>query len=140
MGMLDIDKLTPENIEQINALSKELSENAPIISKNDLLRVLKNGIIATISTQKGEIIGMATLIIYQTLMGRIGRVEDVVVHKAHRGKGLGEQLVEALIARARSYGLKHIDLTSSPKRVAANALYQKLGFVKRKTNAYRRVL
>jgi ribosomal protein S18 acetylase RimI-like enzyme len=30
-----------------------------------------------------------------------------------------------------------IDLTSRPERIAANILYQKLGFIRRETNAYR---
>ena len=34
-------------------------------------------------------------------------------------------------------GISKIDLTSSPERVAANKLYQKLGFQKRITNVYR---
>jgi ribosomal protein S18 acetylase RimI-like enzyme len=39
------------------------------------------------------------------------------------------------IAKAR--GAKTVDLTSRPSRVAANKLYQKLGFVLRDTNVYR---
>ena len=36
----------------------------------------------------------------------------------------------------RDLGNVDIHLTSSPHRVAANKLYQKLGFEKRETNAY----
>lgn len=34
-------------------------------------------------------------------------------------------------------GVTKIVLTSSSSRIAANALYQKIGFVKRETNVYR---
>jgi ribosomal protein S18 acetylase RimI-like enzyme len=33
--------------------------------------------------------------------------------------------------------VKTVDLTSRPSRVAANKLYQKIGFVARETNIYR---
>jgi ribosomal protein S18 acetylase RimI-like enzyme len=38
---------------------------------------------------------------------------------------------------AKSTGAKSIDLSSRPARVAANKLYQDLGFELRETNVYR---
>ena len=43
----------------------------------------------------------------------------------------------AAIAHATSLGASEVDLTSRPSRKAANALYQKIGFVQRETNVYR---
>jgi len=40
-------------------------------------------------------------------------------------------------AKARSKKLESIDLTSSPSRIAANRLYQELGFLIRAANVYR---
>ena len=55
----------------------------------------------------------------------------------YRGKGLGELLVRHVIEYARrELGDVDLHLTSSPHRLAANKLYQKLGFEKRETNAY----
>ena len=52
-------------------------------------------------------------------------------------QGLGVLLVQHLIDYARrELGYVDLHLTSSPHRVAANRLYQKLGFEKRETNAY----
>ncbi len=141
--MLDINKLTPADIEQINVLLKQLSENSPIISKKDLKYIAKNnGMILTIRNMEddGKIIGMATLFVFPSMSGKKGTIEDVVVDEAHRGKGLGERLVRGLIEKARELGARKLDLTSSPKRIAANKLYLKLGFVKRETNVYRMVL
>jgi hypothetical protein len=42
-----------------------------------------------------------------------------------------------LIMQAKLRGMSHLDLTSSPSRVAANELYLKLGYEKRETNIYR---
>ena len=60
---------------------------------------------------------------------------------AYRGRHLGRRLLEAVIGYARTE-LRDIDLhlTSRPQRVAANQLYQSLGFERRETNCYRLVL
>jgi ribosomal protein S18 acetylase RimI-like enzyme len=42
-----------------------------------------------------------------------------------------------MIERASALGAVSVDLTSRPSREAANRLYQRLGFVRRKTNVYR---
>lgn len=138
--MLDINQLTFADITQINALFKQLSENAPVVSREDLALIYRGGgMISTIRNQDegGKIIGIAFLVMR---VGKKGLIDDVVVDEAYRGKGLGERLVSGLIEKARELGVRKLDLTSSPKRVAANALYQKLGFVKRETNVYWMVL
>jgi ribosomal protein S18 acetylase RimI-like enzyme len=48
--------------------------------------------------------------------------------------------METAIFKAKELGCKNINLTSSPNRVAANALYKKLGFEIRETNVYRKIL
>ena len=82
-------------------------------------------------------VGIAAIYFVQTLNGLKSGIEDVVVDKKYRGLGLGKKLVRALIGAAKRKKAKYIDLTSNPKRVEANALYQKLGFKKRETNVYR---
>jgi ribosomal protein S18 acetylase RimI-like enzyme len=64
-------------------------------------------------------------------------IEDVVVDVAARGKGLGKDLMLFAIDYVSQKNISTINLTSSPERIAANKLYQKLGFVKRETNVYR---
>ena len=89
------------------------------------------------------IIGIASIYFVDKMTGTQCFVEDVVVDNNYRGKGLGRKLTEHLIATARERKAKCIDLTSKPERVAANALYQSLGFklmataTKNGTNLYR---
>lgn len=85
---------------------------------------------------KGHVIAMGTLISESTIFGNFGQIEDVVVDEAYRGKGLGEKIMRRLIAEAKKLKLEEVGLTSRPSRVAANALYKKLGFSQRETNVY----
>jgi len=82
------------------------------------------------------IIGMAALSVFRVPSGLKAWIEDVIVDEAQRGKGIGQALTEACIEHARALGVSSIHLTSNPKRIAANQLYQKLGFQHHKTNLY----
>lgn len=48
--------------------------------------------------------------------------------------------MRAMIAKAEALEVHHIQLTSNPKRVAANQLYQVIGFERYKMNCYKMVL
>ena len=85
----------------------------------------------------GAIVGMALLLVCTTFAGRFGLVEEVAVDAAARGRHLSVHLMTELLRLARELGLDFVDLTSRPSRLAANNLYEKLGFELRETNCYR---
>lgn len=82
------------------------------------------------------IIGCAVLVAVDSLSGRLGRVEDVVVREDARGRGVGRALMEFVLAEAAKLAPIELQLTSKPARVAANALYRSLGFELKQTNCY----
>lgn len=84
-----------------------------------------------------EIAGMLTLGIYYSPTGGKAWIEDVVVDKDQRGQGLGKQLVAHAIEFVKTHRIPLLMLTSNPARVAANKLYQSLGFEQKQTNVYR---
>lgn len=90
--------------------------------------------------RNGIIVGMGSLVFLKTLVAYSARMEDVVVDEKCRGMGLGGELVRFLISYAEEQGAGLIELTSNPRRFAANKLYRTLGFRLRKTNVYRMVL
>lgn len=87
---------------------------------------------------KGErrIIACATLCVFHSPTGTKASIEDVVVSSAYRGQHLGKQLMEYVMVQANEYAPIELHLTSNPMRVAANKLYQSLGFQKKETNCY----
>jgi ribosomal protein S18 acetylase RimI-like enzyme len=85
----------------------------------------------------GHIVATGTLCIKHTLEFAIGDIESVVVSFSCRGRGYGRELMRAMVDAAKGLGVHHIQLTSNPVRVAANRLYQELGFVRYETNCYK---
>jgi len=84
-----------------------------------------------------RIVGVATLVIFPIPTAWRAWIEDVIVNESLNGRGIGSALTLAMVDHARAAGCKTIDLTSRPKREAANHMYRKLGFVERDTNVYR---
>ena len=84
-----------------------------------------------------KVIGTGTLIIATKFRGNYAYIEDMMVDESYRGQGLGRQLGDALVAAAKKHNVTTIELSTRPSRVAANALYQKMGFEPKDTNVYR---
>ena len=84
-----------------------------------------------------QIAGMLTVGIYYSPTGGKAWIEDVVVDQAFRGQGLSKLLVAHAIEFTKSKGIPLLMLTSNPKRIAANKLYQAMGFERKETNVYR---
>ena len=81
-------------------------------------------------------VGMATLCVTQSPTGRKGWIEDVVVDKPFRGRGLSHRLIACMKCKAAELGVRRLMLTSRPARIAANRLYQHEGFNLKETNVY----
>ena len=102
--------------------------------------VASDSSVLLIAVSERVIVGALTLVLFRIPTGLRAWIEDVIVDEAARGRGIGEALNQAAIERARAAGARTVDLTSRPSREAANRLYQRLGFVERETNVYRRVI
>ena len=81
--------------------------------------------------EDGRVIGTFQLsfLPYLTYQGGIrAQIEAVRIHKAERGKGLGEKVFLWAIERARNRGAHLIQLTTDKQRPDAIRFYEKLGF------------
>lgn len=146
MKIQELQNYTQAQFEDLKQLMSELSDRVNF-TQTDLMLVLKDSnchlyvILESLtpgSSPKGEgrIIGCATLCIFHSPTGTKASIEDVVVSPAYRGQHLGKQLMEYVLEQAKAYAPVELHLTSNPMRVAANKLYQSLGFQKKETNCY----
>lgn len=144
---LDFIKISPVKIfsrevyAALENLMKQLTDSKLKFNENVLKKILSSEnstlIIASDSQQGNKIVGTLSFAFYRIPTGLNFHIEDVVVDEAARGMGVGRKLMLYAIKEARKMKADKIDLTSSPGRIAANRLYQSMGFQKRDTNVYR---
>lgn len=136
MKIQELQHYTQAQFEDLNQLMSELSDRV-IFTQTNLLLVLKdNNCHLYVILADERIIGCATLCVFHSPTGTKASIEDVVVSSAYRGQHLGKQLMEYVMEQAKAYAPIELHLTSNPMRVAANKLYQTLGFQKKETNCY----
>lgn len=128
---------SPQDLSDLNALMQELSATS-FCSEAQLKSALADANVHVfVIRDGGHIVATGTLCIKHTLEFTIADIESVVVSPGCRGRGYGKELMTAMMAAAGELKVHHIQLTSNPARVAANRLYQELGFVRYETNCYK---
>ena len=134
---MKIRRATAEDIPELMNLYHHLSPN---YQDNPSAMELAIGHASTevyALEHNGQLVGTATVSFRAVpSRGLVAYIDDVVIHPADQGSGLGRIITEHCIQVARDRGSARIELTSHPARVAANKLYLKFGFVKRDTNSY----
>ena len=136
MEIQELHNYTQAQFDDLKQLIAELSDRVNL-TQTDLMLVLKDSNSHLYVILESEhIIGCATLCVFHSPTGTKASIEDVVVSSAYRGQHLGKQLMEYVLEQAQAYAPIELQLTSNPMRVAANKLYQSLGFQKKETNCY----
>jgi ribosomal protein S18 acetylase RimI-like enzyme len=131
-------RASDELLASLNHLLPQLSATAPPLTMSDLEELVSSPALTVFVASDGSaVLGTLTLVIFPIPTGLRAWIEDVVVDESARGLGVGAALTIAATDEAERRGVRSVDLTSRPSREAANALYQKLGFVLRETNVYR---
>ena len=131
---------SPEDLTSINKLTKQLGDHADRISTADMKEIIKSKAVRLFVARRlnsKEIVGMLTMIVFRISFAKKGFLEDFVVDKKYRGIGIGAKLIKSATDKAKKLGVSYLDYTSRPTRLAANNLYNRLGFRKRDTNVYR---
>lgn len=62
-------------------------------------------------------------------MGRVWVINDLFIQADHRGKAIGQALMQQAIAFAKAHDAVYIALETGMDNLRAQKLYQKLGFV-----------
>jgi ribosomal protein S18 acetylase RimI-like enzyme len=141
MTITEVHDYSDSLLRAANNLLAQLTTKKPEISISILKEIIRSeNTVLFIAENDGEILGMLTLITIPIPTGIRCIIEDVVVDNKLRGKGAGQALMQAAEKKAKERGCENINLTSSPERAAANALYKKLGFEIRETNVHRKIL
>lgn len=130
MGMdnIIIRKAAFEDLEGIcDVISEQLAQTIP--PTRYWWSIMENKYIHTyVIEYKREIIGTATLHVLKKLIHGgtyVGLIEDVCISKRFSGKGLGKQIIDALVEVAKEEKCYKVILNCSEENVG---FYEKCGF------------
>lgn len=141
MIIFQMQEVDDEVYHAFQALIPQLTKYNPAPSRDILEKMVASEQVFVFLAREGDgegaILGSATLATFLSPTGLHGWIEDVVVDRDARNRGVGRALTEACLEKAREIGLGEVNLTSRPSREAANQLYQTMGFERRETNVYR---
>ena len=132
--MIQLHRMAEAHVSQIAELEK-LCFSAPW-SRNSVASELNNPLsLWLVATDADTVAGY---IGSQSVMGEADMM-NVAVHPDYRRKGIGKQLVEALVASLKDNGVYSLTLEVRASNEPAISLYDQLGFtqVGRRPNYYR---
>ena len=131
------------DLEGIIELYKQLVENNDFLKVNDAYKIWneiqKYNIKYFLAKENGKIIGSCYICVIPNLtyMGRsIGYIENVIIDKSYRRKGVGKNLMEMAINYAKENNCYRVVLQSGLKRIEAHKFYENIGFNGESKKAY----
>ena len=133
----ELSSYTPQDLTELDGLMQELSASS--FCNEELLTAALGdaNVHVYVIRECGNIVATGTLCVKHTLEFEIADIESVVVSSGCRGRGYGRELMLAMVEAAKKMNVHHIQLASNPARVAANRLYQEMGFERYETNCYK---
>ncbi|MBV5315177.1 MAG: GNAT family N-acetyltransferase [Prolixibacteraceae bacterium] len=126
----------PELANLLNDLFTQDIEFVPDLKKQKagLVAIINNPEFGEILVLKGngQILGMVSLLysISTALGGKVAILEDMIIHKDHRQKGLGKELLGEAICFSKERNCLRLTLLTDFNNDPAINFYQQFGFVK----------
>ncbi len=135
--MLTIRACTANDYEQIVVLLQQLWPDKVLCNKR-LRAAYECGLTSDAqhylcAVEEGRLAGFCSITLKNNLRaeGTLANLDEMVVNHADRGRGIGNQLLQATIAFARERGCVRVELESAFHRVETHAFYERRGFQKR---------
>ncbi len=135
---IDIREVEEQDLPAIIDLYRQIDAEDRQLSTEEAIQVFKKfktypNYKLYVVVREGEAIGTFALLIMDNLAHQgmpSGIVEDVVVHEAWRGKGIGKLMMQFAMDHCKKIGCYKLVLSSNIKRVTAHQFYESLGFQK----------
>ena len=128
--LLTIRKLTLELIEAMGNTEgidiKLIAENY----RNFLSGANSHILVAEI---EGVVVGFLNFTTRKTILhrGLSGLIDEIIVAKSYRGKGVGKQLLSSAIEKSRQLGCCEVEVSTEKTNIKAREFYRQCGFTER---------
>jgi glucosamine-phosphate N-acetyltransferase len=134
---MNIRKGTVDDFEQVFALLPQLWPNAKL-NKKKIRLVFSRSVNSEhqqylCAIERKVIVGFCSLSIRNSLwqQGFIAHIDEIIVDQAHRGQGIGTQLMTKALKIAAKTGCARVELDSAFYRKQTHVFYDQLGFENR---------
>ena len=95
-------------------------------------QLAKSDIVILVAEDDGDVLGYTFAGIegydYMELRGPAGVLYDIVVDQAHRGRGIGQALLDATLAELKTRGAPRVVLSTAERNESAQRLFARAGF------------
>jgi ribosomal protein S18 acetylase RimI-like enzyme len=131
-------EFSPALLQAIAALLPQLTSSGRAMTAAELKSMVASPLTTLfIAKDEGRIVGTISLAVVQMPTGLRAYLEDLVVDASYRNRGAATALLQAAIDLARRSGARTLDMTSRASRENAIRIYERVGFRRRDTNAFR---
>ena len=133
MGESLIRRARPSDAPALSQLIAQLGYEAEESDVSERLAAMEaEGRAVLVAELDGRVIGCLTTSVMRVLHrpAPVGRISMMVVDEAHRGRGIGSQLVRAAEAALAEQGCYMVEVTSHVRRTQAHPFYETLGYAK----------
>jgi len=128
--LLTIKKLTLELIEAMGNTEgidiKLIAENCQNLLSEDNSHIL-------VAEIEGVVVGFVNFTTRKTILhrGLSGLIDEIIIAKSYRGKGLGKQLLLSAIEKSRQLGCCEVEVSTEKTNIKAREFYRQCGFTER---------
>jgi len=128
--LLTIRKLT---LELIEAMGNTEGIDIKLIAENcqNLLSEANSHIL--VAEIKGVVVGFLNFTTRKTILhrGLSGLIDELIIAKSYRGKGIGKQLLSSAIEKSRQLGYCEVEVSTEKTNIKAREFYRQCGFTER---------
>jgi len=128
--LLIIGKLT---LELIEAMGDTEGIDIKLIAENCRSLLSEANSYILVAEIGGVVVGFVNFTTRKTILHRSlsGLVEELIIAKSYRGKGIGRQLLSSAIEKSRQLGCCEVEVSTEKINIKAKEFYGQCGFMER---------
>ena len=125
-------------IEAIDRLVPQIPGTASVPGRWELEQMVADpGAILIVAESAAVIVGMLALVVFRTPTGLLAKIEDLVVDEYVELPGTAERLIRRAMKTSASRGARTVEATGPDSPAGVGRIYERLGFERISTTAYR---